>query len=121
MMAIIIQCPAEGAYVASLRFLNSAIMACKAGESFTDDSSSKAAGLQEWTYESANHGSKNGYCRCAHHKLAYRLGELAEFPEEIKDMPAFLQKTKAMLMRLIARTKACKAKNALKGGISKVQ
>jgi hypothetical protein len=120
MRATFIPCPADEAYACCLRFLETAIAACKAGKPFTEELSSPAAGLQEWIFDCALHPSKSGTCCCAHHKLAYRLGELAEFPEEIKDMVGFLKKTRASLLRLIAKpSKAIKALK--KAGISKAQ
>ncbi len=122
-LAQIILIPSYEAFHSALKILNELIVQYKTGGGFlTEKQSSMLAGLQEWLFECASHASKSGTCICAHHRLAYRIGDISEsfYYKDIDKMLPFLIQTRAILKRLIAKN-ARKATNVLnqKAGIAK--
>ncbi len=123
-LAQIIQMPSNGAFTSASNILNELIAQYRTGGILTEKQSSLLAGLQEWLFECASHASKSGTCVCAHHRLAYRIGDISEsyYYKDIDKMLPFLIQTRTIIKRLIAKN-ARKAVNRpnQKAGIAKAQ
>jgi hypothetical protein len=123
-LAQIIRIPSDEAYASAHKILNKLIAQYRTCGILTEEQSSMLAGLQEWLFECASHASKSGTCICAHHRLAYRIGDISEsyYYKDIDKMLPFLIQTRTILKRLIAKN-ARKAVNRpnQKAGIAKAQ
>lgn len=123
-LAQIIIIPTQEAFVSALKILNELIVQYKTGGILTEEQSSKLAGLQEWLFDCSSHPSESGTCNCAHHRVAYHIGDISEsyYYKDIDKMLPFLIQTRTILKRLIAKNsrKAVSRLNQ-KAGIAKAQ
>jgi len=123
-LAHIIPMPSNKAFDSALNILNELIIQYKTGGSLSEDQSSRLGGLQEWLFDCASHPSDSGTCNCAHHRVAYRIGDISEsyYYKDISKMLPFMIQTRIILKRLIAKN-ARKADNRSnqKAGIAKAQ